>query len=83
MKKLIIPILAVAALSFASCRKDRTCTCNETVSVAGQSTTGTSKNTVSKANKRVAKNVTGCYSYKQSETVNSVAVETTRECELD
>lgn len=82
MKNIVIPVLALAIVSLSSCRKERTCSCTTTVAAGGTSTTSTSTETIDKANKRVAKNVTGCYSYKQTETINSVAVETTQECEL-
>jgi hypothetical protein len=82
MKKIIIPILAIASLSLASCRKDRTCTCETTTSAAGMSSTSKQVTTISKANKRVAKATTDCYSAKASETMNGVTVETTRKCEL-
>ena len=35
MKKLIFPIAAIALLSFASCKKDHTCTCTETSTAQG------------------------------------------------
>lgn len=35
MKKLIFPIAAVALLSFASCKKDHTCTCTDTSTEPG------------------------------------------------
>ena len=30
MKKIILPVIIIIAISFASCKKDRTCTCTTT-----------------------------------------------------
>lgn len=40
MKKVTLLAVAVLALSFASCKKDRTCTCTTTYSGGGASVSG-------------------------------------------
>jgi hypothetical protein len=50
MKKIILPIAAIALLSFASCKKDHTCTCTETSTEPGYVTT-TDTYTITEARK--------------------------------
>jgi len=40
MKKVILFIAVVSAFSFASCKKDRVCTCTTSYTSGGQTTTG-------------------------------------------
>lgn len=77
MKKTVIIAVATLALSFASCKKDRTCTC--TYSNAGSSNTDTQITTYSKVTKKAARvNCTSGTSYDQSYPANIQ----TRNCTL-
>ena len=51
MKKVILFIAVISAFSFASCKKDRVCTCNYTYTSGGFSTTGTSVKTYTASKK--------------------------------
>lgn len=59
MKKLSILAIAVLALSFASCKKDRTCTCTNTSTTTGPSgsttTTDASAATFTKVSKKAGR----------------------------
>jgi hypothetical protein len=63
MKKLIIPFFALALLT-ASCAKDYSCKCVETLSVAGVVVNTDTNNgpTYQKVTKRWMKNTAGCVS---------------------
>ena len=80
MKKNILFVLAVAMISFASCKKDRTCTC-DTVTNPGGSTTHT-VDTESHLTKKEGMRVLNCYSYTTTNTYGGVAVTTTATCTL-
>ena len=71
MKKITILAVAALAISFASCKKDRTCTCTMTpVSYSVNGTSGTvsgSTTTVSKITK-VKKSGAACNSGEQTST---------------
>ena len=55
MKKITILAIAALAISFASCKKDRTCTCTGTTTVTGGgSSTGTAQVTKHKKIKKSA-----------------------------
>lgn len=77
MKKLSILAVAALAFSFASCKKDRVCTCTETTT--GSSTSSTSVNTMKKVSKGTAKaNCTSGTQYNQA----SASYIVTRDCKL-
>ncbi len=61
-KTILLGIAAVAMISFASCKKDRTCTCTTSTDVPG-STPTTSIKTQSHLTKKEGKRVLDCYSY--------------------
>lgn len=86
MKKIFIPIIAIASLSLASCQKERTCTCNTTQTVNGVGEASTSAVMVGHATKKEAKRMTDCYSAnsKRTETIMGTIynIEVKRECEL-
>jgi hypothetical protein len=53
MKKITILAIAALAISFASCKKDRTCTCTTTTTITGGgSSTGTAQVTKHKKIKK-------------------------------
>ena len=58
MKKSILFVIAVAVMSLASCKKDRTCTCV----TSGGGFSGTDIQTESHLTKKEAKRVLKCYS---------------------
>lgn len=69
MKKIILPIAAIALLSFASCKKDHTCTCTNTSTAPGY-VTNTDTYTITEARKGDARvnclstsNVSNTYTY--------------------
>jgi hypothetical protein len=62
MKKVLLFVAVIAAFSFASCKKDHTCTCTTTSTQPG-STSYTSVKTYTKAKKGDAKKA--CASYTQ------------------
>lgn len=75
MKKSILFVAAIAALSFTSCKKDRTCTCTTSNSNATASTTTTI--TYTKSKKGDARLF--CMSTKETEKDGST---TTTDCKL-
>jgi uncharacterized membrane protein YoaK (UPF0700 family) len=86
MKKNILFLLAIAVMSLASCKKNRTCTCTTTTSPG--STSSTTIDTESHLTKKEAKRVLNCYSYTSTSSyVNpitgaSTSVVTTVACTL-
>lgn len=77
MKKVLFIVTVGLACSFASCKKDRTCTC--TYSNAGSSNTDTQITTYTKVTKKAANyNCTSGTTYDQSYPSNIQ----TRNCEL-
>ena len=75
MKKLsILSIIAIIAISFTACKKDRVCEC--TSKTSSSSTTSTDKMTIVKATKRQAK--ANCVSTKSEDN----GVTYTEDCEL-
>jgi hypothetical protein len=73
MKKITFLAVAALAFSFASCKKDRTCTCTETTTqVATGATTGTTTDTettitiIKDASKGTAR--ANCLNYKYSDS---------------
>ena len=80
MKKLIIPFFALALLT-ASCAKDYSCKCVETITVGGVviDTDTNNSPTYQKVTKRWMKNTAGCVS-----TTETVGDETyTSVCEIE
>jgi len=82
MKKITLLAVACVAISLASCKKDRTCTCTSTQTpVSGASITSTDEITVKKVTKGQAKDgVCSGYSYQTTAPVSGTKFETT--CEL-
>lgn len=76
MKKVFLLVAVVAAFSFVSCKKDRTCTCTRTVSTSAGSTSSTSIITYNKTLKKDAR----LFCLSTTETDNGVT--TTEDCEL-
>lgn len=77
MKKITILAVAALAISFASCKKDRVCTC--TTTYTGSTTSSTDVTTMTKVSKGAAKaNCTSGTSYDTS----SAAFIQTRDCKL-
>lgn len=74
MKKVLLLVAVIAAFSFVSCKKDRTCTCTTTVAgVAGTPDV----TTWSKSRKSNAELM--CMSYTET---NAAGVVTTKDCKL-
>lgn len=61
MNKNILFVSAIVLISFASCKKDRTCTC--TYSHTGNTASTTIVETQSHLTKKTGKRVLDCYSY--------------------
>jgi hypothetical protein len=76
MKKLILPIAAIALLSFASCKKDHTCTCTDSSDAPGYVAGDPQITTYTEAKKADAR--AACMSY--SVVSNNYTYTTT--CEL-
>ncbi len=55
MKKLTLLLVTVLAISFASCRKDRTCTCDSTTNTTGPTGVTTATKSDTKTLKHVSK----------------------------
>jgi hypothetical protein len=77
MKKLTILAVAALAISFASCKKDRVCTC--TYTTTGSSTSGTNVTTMTKVSKGTAKKA--CVSGTSYNTTSASYI-TTYDCKL-
>lgn len=84
MKKVILPIAAIALLSFASCKKDHTCSCTSVTSDGTNSTTTTQDITIIDAKKGDAKK--RCIDSKDVNTSTfggvTITYTTTTTCEL-
>lgn len=78
MKKSIL-FIAVATLGFASCKKDRTCTCTYSSTVPGSVSSQTTE-TQGHLTKKGGKRVMNCYSYTQ--TISGTTYTNTAECKL-
>lgn len=76
MIKRILPLLAIAAISLASCKKERTCTCTTTSSQSGSSST-TSTVTYKDAKKSDAR--VACLSHSYVDSNNNTI---TTKCDL-
>ncbi|MFL5763975.1 MAG: hypothetical protein ACJ77K_08550 [Bacteroidia bacterium] len=81
MKKVLLFVAVVAAASFASCKKDHTCTCTDTTTGGGASSSSSSTITYTKARKGDAR--AACLSSTSSETVGSTTYTTTRDCSIN
>ena len=57
MKKIFLFAAVLSAFTFASCKKDRTCTCTSTTTSGGSSTTGTAQVVKHKKIKKNTKNL--------------------------
>lgn len=77
MKKLSILTVAVLAISFASCKKDRVCTC--TVTQTGSTVSGSYVTTMTKVSKGTAKKA--CISGTNYDTASAAFI-TTYDCKL-
>lgn len=77
MKKITILAIAALAISFASCKKDRTCTC--TYTQTGSTSTDTQVTTFTKVSKKAA--AANCTSGTTYDT-DYAAFPTTRACTL-
>jgi len=75
MKKISM-LVAVVAISLASCKKDRVCTCTSTSSAGGAASVSTV--TYTKASKKDARRA--CMSYT---TTSSTGTVTTNDCKLN
>jgi hypothetical protein len=73
MKKIILFVAVVSAISFASCKKDRTCTCTTTTSAGGSSTSVVKYDKAKKGDAR-----SQCLSY----TTTGTGYTTTTTCDL-
>jgi hypothetical protein len=82
MKKITILAVALVAISFASCKKDRTCTCKTVITPAsGAAVTVESETTVKEARKYDA-TVGACGSSSYQETAPVAGTKTETTCEL-
>lgn len=77
MKKITILAIAAVAISFASCKKDRVCSCTTTTAGGSTSVSSTSEVTYTKATKADATH--RCASGKQD---NGNGTTTTYDCKL-
>lgn len=80
MKKVLL-IAAVAGLGFVACKKDRTCTCTQTVSGGGVSTTGTAQVTTHKKIKK-GQAIAACHDTESTSTSGGVTYTTSTACTL-
>lgn len=82
MKKITLLAVAVVAISFASCKKDRTCSCTTTnTPPVGAATTWSEDVTVKKAKKKDALNGE-CKSYTSQTTAPISGTKTEVTCTL-
>ncbi|MES2139227.1 MAG: hypothetical protein V4511_05935 [Bacteroidota bacterium] len=79
MKKVLLFVAVVSAFSFASCKKDRTCTCTDTNTIPGSSAT-TSVKTYTDAKKGDAR--AACSSYSSTSDFGGTTYVFTTTCEL-
>ena len=79
MKKLFICVAVISAFSFASCKKDHTCTCTSTSTIPG-STANTQVTTIIDAKKGDAKKM--CIDRTSTYTSGGVSYTSTFTCEL-
>ncbi|MCA6435228.1 MAG: hypothetical protein ACK5QC_10860 [Bacteroidota bacterium] len=82
MKKITILAVALVAISFASCKKDRTCSCTTTSTPpTGAAFTSTEEVTIKKVTKGQAKDGE-CRSYTTQQTAPTSGTKTEVKCEL-
>jgi hypothetical protein len=80
MKKVLLFVAVVTAASFASCKKDRVCTCTSTTTPGGGAST-TSVVTYTEAKKGDAR--AACLSSTQTDVFGGTSYTTTRDCSLN
>jgi hypothetical protein len=76
MKKITLLAIAITAIGFTSCKKDRTCTCTEISN--GQ--TGTYSYTIKEESKKTAKDV--CTKITTTETSGNTVTTSSTDCKL-
>ena len=82
MKKITLLAVAFIAISFASCKKDRTCTCTTTTTPpVGSAFTSSTEYTIKKVKKKDAVNGL-CRSYTKQTTAPVSGTKTDETCEL-
>lgn len=74
MKKITLFAIVIAAASFTACKKDRTCSCTDTVTGGSSAGSTSYTKTVQKATKTTAK--VQCASYKYTDATSGVTHET-------
>lgn len=79
MKKVVLFVAVVSAFSFASCKKDRTCTCVNTSTIPGSSSS-TDIKTYTDAKKGDAR--AACSSYSTTSDFGGTSYVFTSTCEL-
>ena len=79
MKKLLLSVAVISAFSFASCKKDHTCTCTTTSTFPG-STTDTDVYTIVDSKKGDAKKM--CIDNTRTWSSGGVSYTNTSTCEL-
>jgi hypothetical protein len=82
MKNLIYIVIASFALTFVSCRKERTCECTYTSTNGTQTLTSTSSDKASYVTKREMKIASDCFSTKEVEIDNGTQITYTKDCKL-
>lgn len=78
MKKTILFVAVLAAISFASCKKERECTCTVTSTFGGTSSSGTQTRTYKDVTKKQAKTL--CAGWTETSASGTV---TTADCKLN
>ncbi len=78
MKKTILFVAVLSAISFASCKKERACTCTSTTTFAGSTSTGAQTKTYKDVTKKQAKTL--CVGYTTTDGSGAV---TTVDCKLN
>ena len=78
MKKIILFAAVVSAISFASCKKERDCSCTTTSAFGGATTSSSSVVTYKDVTKKQGKTL--CVSYTTTDASGAV---TTADCKLD
>ncbi len=82
MKKVILFVAVVSAFSFASCKKDRVCTCTVTSTYGGMTSTSTDITTYTQSKKSAA--MSHCLSRSESGSNNGIGAWTrTWTCSLN
>jgi hypothetical protein len=83
MKKITLLAIAFVAISFASCKKDRTCACtSSTTTTVGGSSTTTAGNAVSTKYTKAKKTGVNCVDSESTTTFTGGTSVTTNKCSL-